>query len=86
MVSVTSQLGGLPKQIRQPNTNDIPNHSALYCNTVHDSFYIKDEGIFSETNSPYIQKDVKKLLSSSDNDKFADAIGMGSSSRPSKYS
>jgi pimeloyl-ACP methyl ester carboxylesterase len=76
VVSVTSQLGGLPKQIRQPNSNDIPNHSALYCNTVHDNFYIKDDKeIFSETSSPYIQKDVIKLLSSSDNDKFADAIG-----------
>lgn len=77
VVSVTSQLGGLPKHIRQPNGNDIPNHSALYCNTVHDSFYIHkdDKEIFSETSSPYIQKDVIKLLSSSDNDKFADAIG-----------
>jgi hypothetical protein len=43
VVSVTSQLGGLPKQIRQLNSNDIPNHSALYCNTVHDNFYIKDD-------------------------------------------
>jgi hypothetical protein len=34
-----------------------------------------DKEIFSETSSPYIQKDVIKLLSSSDNDKFADAIG-----------
>ena len=75
VVSVTSQLGGLPKQIRNPNGNDIPNHSAIYCNTVHDSFYIKDEHIFSETNSPRIQKDVIKLLSSSDNNKFADVIG-----------
>jgi hypothetical protein len=84
VVSVTSQLGGLPKQIRQPNSSDIPNHSALYCNTVHDCFYIKDENIFSETNSPDIQKDVIKLLSSSDNDKFADAIGIGSPCCPSK--
>ena len=76
VVSVTSQLGGLPKHIRQPNNNDVPNHSALYCNTVHDSFYIKDDKeIFSETSSPYIQKDVIKLLSFSDKNKFADAIG-----------
>ena len=40
--------------------------------------------IFSETNSPRIQKDVIKLLSSSDNNKFADAIGGGSMSHPSK--
>lgn len=85
VVSVTSQLGGLPKQIRQPNNSDIPNHSALYCNTLHDSFYIKDDKeIFSETNSPDIQKDVIKLLSSSDNDKFADAIGIGSPCCPSE--
>ena len=84
VVSVTSQLGGLPKQIRNPNGNDIPNHSAIYCNTVHDNFYIKDEHIFSETNSPRIQKDVIKLLSPSDNNKFADAIGGGSMSHPSK--
>jgi pimeloyl-ACP methyl ester carboxylesterase len=86
VVSVTSQLGGLPKHIRQPNNNDIPNHSALYCNTVHDCFYInsKDQDISSETNSEYIQKDVIKLLSSSDNNKFADAIGIGPPSRPSK--
>jgi pimeloyl-ACP methyl ester carboxylesterase len=77
VVSVASQLGGLPNQIRQPNSNDIPNHSAVYCNTVHDCFYIKDEGVFSEINSPHIQKDVIKLLSSSDNEKFADAIGVG---------
>ena len=84
VVSVTSQLGGLPKHIRQPNNNDIPNHSALYCNTVHDCFYLKDQGISSETNSQYIKEDVTKLLSSSDNNKFADAIGKGPPSRPSK--
>jgi hypothetical protein len=77
VVSVTSQLGGLCKRIRQPNSNDIPNHSAVYCNTVHEKFFIKDdEGIFSETNSPHIQNDAVKLLSSSDSDKFADAIGI----------
>jgi pimeloyl-ACP methyl ester carboxylesterase len=84
VVSVTSQLGGLPKQIRQPNNNDIPNQSALYRNTVHDCFYLKDKGISSETNSQYIQEDVTKLLSSSDNNKFADAIGRGPPGRPSK--
>ncbi len=85
VVSATSQLGGLPKQILQPNSNNIPNHSALYCNTVHDTFYIKDEHIFSETNSPHIQNDVIKLLSSSDNNKFANAIGIGSLRSTSKY-
>jgi pimeloyl-ACP methyl ester carboxylesterase len=85
VVSVTSQLGGLRNQIRQPNSNDIPSHSAVYCNTVHDSFFNKDHNdVFSETDSPYIQKDVIKLLSSSDNEKFADAIGMGYLSGPSE--
>jgi hypothetical protein len=37
------------------------------------------DDIFTETNSPHIQKDVIKLLSSSNNDKFADAIGIGPS-------
>jgi pimeloyl-ACP methyl ester carboxylesterase len=80
VVSIISQLGGLPQQIRQPDSNDIPNHSAIYCNTVHEMFYIKgDDGIFSETNSPHIQNDVIRLLSYSDNGKFADAIGIDSS-------
>jgi pimeloyl-ACP methyl ester carboxylesterase len=89
VVSVKSQLGGLPCQIRQLNSNnDIPNHSALYCNTLHTDFYIKGNdthnNVFSETNSPYIQNDVIKLLSSSDKNKFADAIGIGSPCPPSK--
>ena len=74
VVSITSQLGGLPKH-----------HSAIYCNTVHERFYIKDDdGIFSETNSPHIQKDVIRLLSFSDSNKFADAIGIDSSNGSSK--
>ena len=78
LVSVTSQLGGLPRQIRQPNGNDIPNHSAVYYNTVHDGFYINDDDkdVSSETNSKVIRDDVVKLLSYCDNDKFADAIGI----------
>jgi pimeloyl-ACP methyl ester carboxylesterase len=85
LVSVTSQLGGLPKHIRDPNSNDIPIHSAVYHNTVHEKFFIKeDDDIFTETNSPHIQKDVIKLLSSSNSAKFADAIGIDSSNRSSK--
>jgi hypothetical protein len=78
LVSVTSQLGGLPRQIRQPNSNEIPNHSAVYCNTVHERFYINsnDKDVSSETNSRDIQDDVVKLLSYCDNVKFADAIGI----------
>ena len=87
VVSVTSQLGGLPYQIRQLGC-DPPNKTAVYRNTVHASFMIKDdkeEEVFSETKSPYIQEDVIKLLNSSDNNKFADAIGICSPSPPSKY-
>lgn len=74
--TTTSQLGRLPKHIRQPNSNNIPNHSAVYCNTVHEEFFIKDDdGVFSETNSAHIQNDVMTLLSSPDNNKFADVIG-----------
>jgi pimeloyl-ACP methyl ester carboxylesterase len=79
LVSVTSQLGGLPKQIRDLNSNDIPSQSAIYCNTVHEKFFIKeDDDIFTETNSAHIQKDVIKLLSSSNSDKFANGIGIDS--------
>ena len=85
MVSVNSQLGGLEYQIRQPDCNyppndtDIPNGSAVYPNTIHARFMIRhDKDVFSETNSPCIQKDVIILLGSSDNNKFADAIGIGS--------
>jgi pimeloyl-ACP methyl ester carboxylesterase len=82
VVSVTSQLGGLPYHVRQPGSNDIPNYSSVYENTVHTSYYIigndKNKNVYSETNSPYIQEDVIKLLSSSDDSKFADAIGIGS--------
>jgi hypothetical protein len=85
LVSITSQLGGLPQQIRQPDCEDPPNQSSIYWNTVHTAFYIKDdEGISSETNSPHIQKDVIRLLSFSDSNKFADAIGRDSSSKSSK--
>ena len=94
VVSVKSQLGGLPGfpcQIRQPDSNyppneeDIPNESAIYPNTIHASFMIKhDKEVFSETYSPRIQEDVIILLNASDN-KFANAIGDSSPSHPSKY-
>jgi pimeloyl-ACP methyl ester carboxylesterase len=89
VVSIKSQLGGLPYQIRQPGSNDppneedIPNKSAIYPNTVHASFLIKrDKDISSETYSPRIQEDIIILLNSSDN-KFANAIGDGSPRHPS---
>jgi hypothetical protein len=60
--------------------------SGVYCYTVHEKFYMKDDdkGLLSETNSPHIQKDVIKLLSSSDCNRFADAIGKGKSDRKSE--
>ena len=65
--------------------NDPPNESAVYPNTVHASFMILcDKDVFSETKSPYIQEDVIRLLKSSDNNKFADAIGIDSPSHRSK--
>jgi pimeloyl-ACP methyl ester carboxylesterase len=91
VVSVKSQLGGLEYQIRQldcnypPNDTDIPNGSAVYPNTIHASFMIKhDKEVFSETYSPDIQRDVIALLKSSDNNKFADAIGIDFHCEPSK--
>lgn len=91
VVSVKSQLGGLPYQIRQPETNNppneenIPNKSAVYPNNVHASIMIRlDTNVFSETYSPNIQRDVIALLKSSDNNKFANAIGIGSPCHPLK--
>jgi pimeloyl-ACP methyl ester carboxylesterase len=82
VVSVTSQLGGLPYHVRQPGSNDIPNYSSVYENTIHTTFYIQgndqNKNVYSETNSPNIQRDVVRLLGSSNDSKFADAIGIGS--------
>jgi pimeloyl-ACP methyl ester carboxylesterase len=77
MVSVKSQLCGLPHQIRQPGKNSIPNKGALYPNTIHASFLKRDDidDVSSEIRSCCIQEDVIKLLGSSDDSKFADAIG-----------
>ena len=78
VVSVNSQLGGLPNQIHLYKRIHPLNESAIYPNTVHARVLIKsDKDVFSETNSPCIQKDVIILLGSSDNNKFADAIGIG---------
>jgi pimeloyl-ACP methyl ester carboxylesterase len=77
VVSVKSQLGGLPNQIRQSESNDPPNESAVYPNTVHaSSMILCDKDVFSETKSPYIQEDIRRLLKSSNNNKFANAIGI----------
>jgi pimeloyl-ACP methyl ester carboxylesterase len=85
LVSISSQLGGLPQQIRQPDGEDPPKQSAIYCNTVHSGFYLKDDdSISSETNSTHIQKDVRRLLSFSDSNKFANTIGRRSTNGHSK--
>jgi hypothetical protein len=81
VVSVYSQLGGLPNQIRPYERIHPLNESAIYPYTVHVHARVlikSDKDVFSETNSPRIQKDVIILLGSSDNNKFADAIGIGS--------
>jgi hypothetical protein len=77
MVSVKSQLGGLPHQIRQPGKNSIPNKGALYPNTIHASFLKRDDkdDVSAEIRSCYIQDDVIKLIGSSDDSKFSDVIG-----------
>jgi hypothetical protein len=61
VVSVKSQLGGLPHQIRQPGKNSIPNKGALYPNTIHASFLKRDDrdDVSSEIRSDYIQDDHK---------------------------
>ena len=77
MVSVKSQLGSLPHQIRQPGKNSIPDKGALYCNTIHASFLKRNDkdDVSSEIRSDCIREDVIKLLGSSDDSKFADVIG-----------
>jgi hypothetical protein len=81
--SITSQLGALPNQTRQLVSNDLPNKSALYPNIVHAPIYIisddtKKTNVSSETKSQYIQRDIIKLLGSSDENKFTNAIWIGS--------
>ena len=73
LVSVDSQLGGI-------QYNQTGNGATIYPNTVHTTGYIKapDANIFSEINSPQIQRDVSNLLESDESDKFVNAIGIGS--------
>lgn len=78
-VSITSQLGGLNGTFRSITDSTVPNQSEVYPNTVHSSKLIQegDRHVFSELNSPFIQKDVATLLHSTE-EKFANSIGMGS--------
>jgi hypothetical protein len=82
-VSVASQLGGLNGTVRNTAEEDVPIHAAIYPNTIHFSTLNEEEDkknedddchVYDELNSSYIQKDVVKLLKSSD-DKYANAIG-----------
>ncbi len=78
-VSIASQLGGLNgAKFRSITNSTIPNHSEIYHNTVHSSTLIQgDQNVMSDLNSPFIQKDVATLLHSQQN-KFTNAIGIGS--------
>jgi hypothetical protein len=79
-VSITSQLGGLSNiKFRSITNETIPNHGEVYNNTVHFSALIQagDQNVVSELYSLPIQKDVAILLQSPQ-DKFANAIGIGS--------
>jgi hypothetical protein len=78
-VNLTSQIGGLQGEFRQLASTDVPNQSAVYPNTIHASFFIfGDVNVVGELGSANIQGDVVTLLESPDN-KFANAIGIGSS-------
>jgi hypothetical protein len=77
-VNLTSQIGGLQSEFRQPASTDIPDQSAIYPNTIHGSiFSFGNVNIVGELGSSNIQGDVVTLLESQ-NDKFASAIGTGS--------
>ena len=77
-VNLTSQIGGLQGEFRQTASTDIPNQSAVYPNTIHASFFaFGDVNAVGELGSTNIQDDVITLLESSI-DKFATAIGTGS--------
>lgn len=77
-VNLTSQIGGLKSEFRQLASNDLPNQSAIYRNIIHGSIfsfgYVNADG---ELDSSNIQGDVVTLLESPNN-KFANAIGIGS--------
>jgi len=71
-VNITSQLRGLlDNKLCNTENKDIYMTSKIYNNTVHGSIFIhNDTNVYSELNSPLIQKDVISLLNSS-NDKFS---------------
>ena len=76
-VNITSQLGGLVGQMRTTNSM-LPDRGEVYNNTIHYPLLLKNEqDVKSEIGAPYIQKDVILLLQSPQ-DKFANAIGVGS--------
>jgi len=77
-VNIPSQIGGLPSALRLSGSQDIPNESEVYRNTVHSNAQKgSDQKVFSEGSSPPIQLDVTKLLFSPDTES-ADVIVIGS--------
>lgn len=75
-VSVSSQLGGLDGKRRSSVEKNPPKYGAIYENTLHSSWFIKDDNdkVTAELQSCLIREDIANLLGSSD-DNFADIIG-----------
>jgi triacylglycerol esterase/lipase EstA (alpha/beta hydrolase family) len=75
-VSVSSQLGGLDGKCRRSEDKNPPKYGAIYENTLHASWYKKDDNgkVIGELQSCLIREDIVDLLGSSD-DNFADIIG-----------
>jgi len=75
-VSVSSQLGGLDGKCRRSVDKNPPKYGAIYENTLHASWYKKDDNdiVIGELQSCLIREDIVDLLGSSD-DYFADIIG-----------
>ena len=75
-VSVSSQLGGLDGKCRRSADKNPPKYGAIYENTLHASWYKKDDNneVIAELQSCLIREDIVDLLGSSD-DNFADLIG-----------
>ncbi len=75
-VSVSSQLGGLDGKCRRSVDKNPPKYGAIYENTIHASWYKKDDNdkVIAELQSCLIREDIVDLLGSSD-DYFADLIG-----------
>ena len=75
-VSVSSQLRGLDGKCRGSVDKNPPKYGAIYENTIHSSWFKKDNNdkVMAELQSCLIREDILHLLGSSD-DNFADIIG-----------